>query len=118
LGRLELGKVNLFRPRTGGADVVANAIFRIDDLPIIELRTRVSAAKEGDNMNYQIQGLSIQAEVHGTAEPALVFSPLLGWNFTHLAPRSRDRSASPDIAGFPETACEVEYQQVNLMDED
>jgi hypothetical protein len=24
-------------------------------------------------MNYQIQGLSIHAEVHGTAEPALVF---------------------------------------------
>jgi len=24
-------------------------------------------------MNYQIQGLSIRAEVHGTAEPALVF---------------------------------------------
>ncbi|HMD21909.1 MAG TPA: hypothetical protein VKH40_16405, partial [Alloacidobacterium sp.] len=35
--------------------------------------TGVSAAKEGDNMNYQIQGLSIHAEVHGTAEPALVF---------------------------------------------
>jgi hypothetical protein len=31
-------------------------IFRIDDLPIIELRTRISAAKEGDNTNYQIQG--------------------------------------------------------------
>jgi hypothetical protein len=29
----------------------------MDDLPIIELRTRVSAAKEGDNMNNQIQGL-------------------------------------------------------------
>src|ERR1700729_2559443 len=38
--------------------------------PIIELRTRVSAAKEGDNMNYQIQGLPIHAEVHGTAELA------------------------------------------------
>jgi hypothetical protein len=25
------------------------------------LRTRISAAKEGDNMNYQIQGLSINA---------------------------------------------------------
>ena len=24
-------------------------------------------------MNYQIQGLSIHAEVHGTAEPAVVF---------------------------------------------
>ena len=24
-------------------------------------------------MNYQIQGLSIHAEVHGTAEPALLF---------------------------------------------
>jgi hypothetical protein len=23
-----------------------------------------------------------------------------------------------DIAGFPETACEADYQQVNLMDED
>jgi pimeloyl-ACP methyl ester carboxylesterase len=33
----------------------------------------MSAAKEGDNMNYQIRGLSIHAEVHGTAEPALVF---------------------------------------------
>jgi 3-oxoadipate enol-lactonase len=41
--------------------------------PISELRTRISAAKKGDNMNYQIQGLSIHAEVHGTAEPALVF---------------------------------------------
>jgi hypothetical protein len=29
-------------------------------------------------MNYQIQGLSIQAEVHGTAEPALVFLPCGG----------------------------------------
>ena len=37
------------------------------------MRTRISAAKEGDNTNYQIQGLSIHAEVHGTAEPALVF---------------------------------------------
>src|SRR5271163_1867264 len=35
--------------------------------------TSVSAAKEGDNMNYQIRGLSIHAEVHGTAEPAHVF---------------------------------------------
>jgi len=37
------------------------------------LRTRISAAKEEINMNYQIQGLSIHAEVHGTAEPALIF---------------------------------------------
>src|ERR1700722_14431774 len=36
-------------------------------------RHAVSAAKEGSNMKYQIQGLSIHAEVHGTAEPALVF---------------------------------------------
>jgi hypothetical protein len=43
------------------------------DLLIIELPTRISAAKEEINMNYQIQGLSIDAEVHGTAEPALVF---------------------------------------------
>jgi hypothetical protein len=28
-------------------------------------------------MNYQIQGLSIHAEVHRTAEPALVIPPLL-----------------------------------------
>jgi hypothetical protein len=48
-------------------------IFRIDDLPIIELRTRVSAAKEEDNMNYQIQRLSIHAEVHGATEPAVGF---------------------------------------------
>src|ERR1700692_747307 len=45
----------------------------MDDLPIIELRTRISADKEGDNTNYQIRGLSIHAEVHGTAEPALTF---------------------------------------------
>ena len=31
-------------------------------------------------MNYQIQGLSVHAEVHGTAEPALVF--LLYWGGT------------------------------------
>jgi pimeloyl-ACP methyl ester carboxylesterase len=37
------------------------------------LRKRISAANKGNNMNYQIQGLSIHAEVHGTAEPALVF---------------------------------------------
>ena len=37
------------------------------------MRTRISAAKEGDNTNYQIQGLSIHAEVHGTTEPALIF---------------------------------------------
>jgi hypothetical protein len=31
-------------------------------------------------MNYQIRGLSIHAEVHGTAEPALVFLHYGGWN--------------------------------------
>src|SRR5271163_3466708 len=43
---------------------------RPPDHPIAH--TGVSATKEGDNMNYQIRGLSIHAEVHGTAEPALV----------------------------------------------
>jgi len=38
-------------------------------------------------MNYQIQGPSIHADAHGTAEQALVFLPLLGRNFTHLAQR-------------------------------
>jgi hypothetical protein len=30
-------------------------------------------------MNYKIQGLSIHAEVHGTAEPVLVLMSLCGW---------------------------------------
>ena len=37
-------------------------------------------------MNYQIQGLSIHAEVHGTAEPALIF--LHDWGEPH-APGAR-----------------------------
>src|SRR3984885_515067 len=32
------------------------------------VHTGVSTAKEGDNMNYQIRGHSIHAEVHGTAK--------------------------------------------------
>jgi hypothetical protein len=38
-------------------------------------------------MNYQIQGLSIHAEVHGIAEPALVF--LHYWGGTSRTSRAR-----------------------------
>jgi hypothetical protein len=81
--------------RDFGVRYVEGYTFRIDGLPIIELRTRVSAAEEGENMNYQIQGLSIHAEVRGTAEPALVF--LHYWGELHapgarLPPNLRDSS--------------------------
>ena len=44
-------------------------------------------------MNYQIQGLSIHAEVHGTAEPALVFS-ITGLELTKVSPIGNDKRAT------------------------
>jgi pimeloyl-ACP methyl ester carboxylesterase len=87
------------------------------------LSQRISAAKEGDNMNYQIQGLSIHAEVHGTAEPALVFLHYWGgasrtWRKVTAELEGQFKTVAYDARGWGKSdKASAGYKMADLADE-
>ena len=74
-------------------------------------------------MNYQIQGLSIHAEVHGTAEPALVFLHYCGgtsrtWRKVTAELEGQFKTVSYDARGWGKSDKTLAgYKLADLADE-
>src|SRR6202167_5998711 len=74
-------------------------------------------------MNYQIQGLSIHAEVHGTAEPALVFLHYWGgtsrtWRQVTAELEGRFKTVAYDARGWGKSdKTLVGYKLADLAEE-
>src|ERR1700728_1412375 len=74
-------------------------------------------------MNYQIQGLSIHAEVHGTAEPALVFLHYWGgtsrtWRKVTAELEGQFKTVAYDARGWGKSDKTLAgYKLVDLADE-
>src|SRR5580692_3096303 len=74
-------------------------------------------------MNYQIQGLSIHAEVHGTAEPALVFLHYWGgtsrtWRKVTAELEGQFKTVAYDARGWGKSdKTPASYKLADLADE-
>jgi pimeloyl-ACP methyl ester carboxylesterase len=74
-------------------------------------------------MNYQIEGLSIHAEVHGTAEPALVFLHYWGgtsrtWRKVTAELEEQFTTVAYDARGWGKSdKAQAGYKMADLADE-